>query len=67
MTVSLFPVVTHYWYVWCDDHSGCIFNIAVCKTEKEAMSTRGYWSEHTRTGDKTFTITREKNDYHQNH
>ena len=65
MTVSLFPVVSHYFYVWCDDHSGCVFNIAVCKSEKEAMSTRGFYAATQ--PDKTFTITKEKNDYHQNH
>ena len=67
MTVSLFPVVTHYWYVWCDDHSGCIFNIAVCKTERKPWLNRSTGQCNAKTG---LTPSRRRlfdHDYHQNH
>lgn len=45
------------WIVWCDDGSGYVFNIAVCKSEAEALSTRGLAAAIS--PDKTFTITKE--------
>ena len=57
MTVSLPSFTSHYWYVWCDDHSNCVFNIAVCKSEKEAIAQQIYWS--MRHKDRTYTITKE--------
>jgi hypothetical protein len=52
------------FYVWCDDGSrgerrgirGCVFSVAVCKTEKEADSTRGLFAAIEPTS--TFTITK---------
>ena len=58
----LFPSVLNHqskvnlFYVWCDDGSGCVFSVAVCKTEKEADSTRGLFAALEPTS--TFTITK---------
>jgi|DEB0MinimDraft_6_1074348.scaffolds.fasta_scaffold139642_2 hypothetical protein len=45
------------FYVWCNDGTDC-FNIAVCKTSKEADATRGMAAGME--PEKNFFITREK-------
>jgi len=48
---------TTHWIVWCNDGTDCTFNIAVCKTEAEALSVRGMRAALD--PEKTFTITKE--------
>ena len=46
-----------HWIVWCNDGTGSPFNIAVCKSEAEALSTRGMAAALD--PEKTFTIAKE--------
>ena len=47
----------HRFIVWCNDGSDCVFNVAVCKTKKEADATRGFYSATQ--PNKRFSITKE--------